>query len=151
MGNKELHANATEQEVASYKVISFHGNELPEQYVGLVYSKWMRSLRYGNDFFKMIDSDSYYEAYESYIRTTLNRPSSLVRLGVLADDDDVVLGFSVSRWPILDYIHVHRDFRRSGIGTHLVPTGIETITHITNTGLSIWGSKYGRVKFNPFA
>lgn len=141
--------------MSRYRVIAFLGPDLPMNYIGLVYSRWMRSLRYGNDFFKMADSDTYYQAYERYIQVLLRKPNTLVRLAVLADDEDVVLGFSISRSSteehILDYVHVHKDCRKLGIARKLVPNDIDTITHVTKTGLSIWGSKFSHWKFNPFA
>lgn len=159
-----MDGKAAEQiQMSSYRVIHFRGAELPAQYRNLLYSKWKRSLRHGNDFFKLCDPIAFYEAYEIYISTIFSRPDSIVRLAVLDDDEDVVLGFSISRKHILDYVHVLRvrlngergveivDYRRQGIGTALIPEGITTFTHVTRTGLSIWGSKCGHWKFNPFA
>lgn len=116
----------------------------------MIFSKWLRSLRYGNDFFKLIDPEAYYSRYEAMIQRILRAPETEVRLAVLSDDHDVVLGFSVSRGSALDYVHVHKIQRRQGIGKNLVPDGITTITHLTKTRLTIWGSKYGEWKFNPF-
>ncbi len=117
----------------------------------MIFSKWKRSLRHGNDYFKLIDSDAYYEIYDRYISRLLADPLSVIRLAVLTDDRDIVLGFSVCRRHVLDYVHVHKDHRRCGIGTRLVPRGTSEITHVTKTGLTIWGSKYPDWKFNPFA
>lgn len=148
---------------AEYSIISFHGWELPPQYHNVIYSKWLRSLRHGNDYFKLVDAEAYYSTYRRYIEKILSLPETVVRLAVIADDHDVVLGFSVSRKNILDYIHVLRirteiptglaisDYRRHGIGAHLLPPGIDTFTHLTKTALTIWGSKFQHWKFNPFA
>jgi GNAT superfamily N-acetyltransferase len=136
--------------MSGYRIIAFSGYKLPAAYTELVYSRWLRSLRFGNDYFKLIKSNAYYEAYHRYIQRVLEHPDSMVRLGVLSDDADVVLGFSVSRGSILDYVHVHKDHRRLGIGTKLVPQGIDTITHLTRTGLAIFGSKHFNWAFNPF-
>lgn len=136
--------------VAAYRIISCNGNKLFENYAGLVYSKWMRSFRFGNEFIKLIDSDEYYKAYKAYIQRILASEST-VRLAVLDDDKDVVLGFSVSRQWRLDYVHVHKDVRLLGIGTKLIPAGIESFTHITRTWQTIWRNKYKDWKFNPFA
>jgi GNAT superfamily N-acetyltransferase len=154
MGNKALEKRPADLEQgglsASYKVISFTGH-LPDAYLNLIYSKWLRSLRFGNEYFKLIDSDSYYSTYNKYIGAILQRPNVCVRLAVLTDDADVVLGFSVCRGRTLDYVHVHKDQRRQGIGTALVPKDIEVITHLTNTGASIWASHTShKVIFNPF-
>jgi GNAT superfamily N-acetyltransferase len=72
-----------------------------------------------------------------------------VRLAVLSDDRDVVLGFSVSREDILDYVHVHKDMRKQGVATSLIPKDIKIITHLTKTALLVW-PKYENITFNPF-
>lgn len=136
---------------ASYSIIAIPGSELPIQYVGLVFSRWLRSYRYGNDYLKLTDADSYYAAYHKYISEILRKPETIVRIAVLTDDHDVALGFSVSRGTILDYVHVHKDNRRLGIAKLLVPKSIDTITHLTRTGISIWVNKYSHWKFNLFA
>lgn len=154
MGDTSIHTEAATSESvvdASYRVLSFPSSKLPTAYIGLVYSKWLRSLRYGNDLFRLIDADSYYKAYHRHVSLVLEHPNTVIRIAVLSDDHDVVLGFSVSRGNVLDYVHVHKDQRRLGIGRSLVPDGIEWITHVTKTGLTIWGSKAGHWKFNPFA
>ena len=134
----------------SYSVISYKGAELPKAYHNMVYSKWLRSLRYGNDDFKLIDQNSYFRAYPPFLRARIADPRTLVRLAVLADDYDVVLGFAVMRNDVLDYVHVHKDYRRTGVGTALVPGGIEVITHITRQGMSFWNNRLSKAIFNPF-
>ena len=134
----------------TYSVISYDASQLPESYQALVYSKWLHSLRFDNDYFKLMDKHPYYTIYHKFLEQLLAKPDCKVRLAVLTDDHDVVLGFSVSRGTILDYVHVHKDMRKQGIGTALVPQGIETITHLTNIGLSIWASKMNNTRFNPF-
>lgn len=135
----------------SYTVIVFPAAKLPEQYVPMIFSKWLRSLRHGNPLFKKIKSDEYYKYYHAYLENLLGKPDSLVRLAVLSDDHDVVLGFAVSREDVLDYMHVHLDYRKIGVGNKLLPEGITTFTHITFTGMKIWQAKYPSWNFNPFA
>lgn len=137
--------------MSSYTVLPFKGPELPDEFENLILSRWMRSLRYTNDYYKLIHPDSYYAVYQRIIKSILSRLETTVALAVLTDDHDIVLGFSVSRGNILDFIHVHKHQRRLGIGRTLIPDGIDTITHLTHTGMSIWASKYGHWKFNPFA
>ena len=136
---------------ASYTINYYSGEGLPKQYHALVYSKWLRSLRHGNDYFKLVDSDSYYKAYGAYIASILKRPEASVLLAVLTDDPDVCLGFSVREGEILHYVHVHRDQRGVGIGSLLMAGSIKTITHVTKAGLKVWNKKFPRAKFNPFA
>lgn len=137
--------------MSTYTVIAYPADVFPEDKRGLIFSKWLRSLRHGNDYFKLIEPKAYYLTYHRYIEALLERGDAMVRLAVLTEDPDVVLGFSVSRGRTLDYVHVHKDQRRQGIGTRLVPPGIDTMSHVTRTGLSIWANKYGHWKFNPFA
>ena len=139
--------------MTSYSIITcmgILGKEAPGAYSHFIYSKWLRSLRYGNDYFKLVDSDAYYNAYHRYIENILTNPETTVRLAVLTDDKDVILGFSVANASTLHYVYVHKDQRRLGIGTKLLPPHIDSISHLTRTGLIIWASKYAHLKFNPF-
>ncbi len=138
--------------LSAYRILQYAGPDLPLGDVrGFIYSNWLRSLRHSNDFFKLIDPPAYWNTYKNVITNLLSSPKTVVRLAVLEDDHDVLLGFAVYRGPILDYVYVHRHQRLNGIGSKLVPSGIGTITHLTKIGLSIWGSKHGSWKFNPFA
>ncbi len=137
----------------SYKIISFPSAQIPEDYIGFVYSKWLRSLKHGNPLFKKIDNGEYYKKYHIYIGKLLEKPDSIARFAVLSDDEDIALGFSITREDLLDYIYVTADYRKHGIGTRLMPEGITTFGHITLTALNIWQKKekYRYLKFNPFA
>jgi ribosomal protein S18 acetylase RimI-like enzyme len=143
----------SEVTLPTYTVLSVKASELPEAYRPLIYSKWLRSLRFGNELFKKVDSDEYYANYQKYLENLMAKPDSLVRLAVLTDDKDVVLGFSVSREDVLDYVHVHTDHRRQGIGKAVLPKHFTTFTHLTFTATGIWrkNMKYRQLKFNPFA
>lgn len=135
---------------ATYSVISFSGKAIPDEYRSLVFSQWMRTLRYGNEYFKLTESRHYFGAYQKYIETLLARPGAVVRLAVITDDRDVVLGWSLMDGTTLHYVHVQKDQRNKGVGTILVPKYIESISHLTKAGLSIWNKKYPHAKFNPF-
>jgi hypothetical protein len=138
-----------------YYIMGYPGTEVPNEVRNLILARWMRSLWTGNDYFRLMDRPSYFKRYNDFVKSILARPDCWVRVAVLNDDPDVILGFSVGRSPaagdILDYIHVHKDQRRQGIGASLVPKGTTTITHLTRTGLTIWGSLHPEWKFDPFA
>lgn len=144
-------------EEASYSIISYPSAKLPEQYLPLIFTKWLKSLLYGNPLFKKSDQSQYYKNYHAFIERLLKKPDSIVRLAVLSDDHDVVLGFAVSREDVLDYIYVNRgtegEYRNKGIGRKLLPEGITTFSHITLNAMKIWqgNEKYKHLKFNPFA
>jgi GNAT superfamily N-acetyltransferase len=134
----------------TYSIIAYPAAKLPDTYRNMIFSKWLRSLRYGNDYYKLIDQEVYFTTYHIYIENLLSRPNAVVRLAALTEDQDVALGFSVARDNVLDYVHVQRDYRRTGIGTSLVPKGIDTITHLTKIGAGLWSLKLPQAKFNPF-
>ena len=135
---------------SSYAITTHIGSALPESYRNLIFSKWLKSLRYGNDLLKLVDAKAFYPYHHLLIDDLLGRESTRVRIAHLADDHDVVLGFAVSRGPILDYVYVNKDFRRIGIGRDLVGHGTVVYTHITKTGLLILGKKETGWKFNPY-
>lgn len=135
----------------SYKILKFKALDLPEQYSAMIYSRFLRSLRNGNQYFKLIDRKTYFTIYRSYIATLLTRPRAAVRLAVLSDDFDVVLGFSITEPEKLHYVHVNTDYRKAGIGSSLTPDPFNTFTHLTNISASIWSSKFPEAIFNPFA
>jgi GNAT superfamily N-acetyltransferase len=132
---------------AAYQVVVYFGSKLPPEYHNLVLSKWMRSFRYGNDYIKLIDADSYFDKYSRYIRAVLALSRTVVRMAALKDDDDVVLGFSVITNSTLQYVHVHKDMRRQGIGRRLVPDYVDSFTHLTRTAAKLWPTKMAHAKF----
>lgn len=135
---------------STYSVISFPGSKLPERYLNFIRSKWMRSLRHGNDYFKLTDSDPYYAAYQKFIQILLARPQSVIRLAVLTEDQDVALGWSLIEGDVLHYVFVQHEHRNNGIGKSLVPVPINVITHLTKSGMSAWHNKLPHAKFDPF-
>lgn len=146
-----MEPEVTPEETASYTIIEFPGSEIPEAYKGLIYSRWLRSHRYGNFINKMIPSRIYYVQYGLTADYFLNKLMSTVRLAVLSDDHDVVLGFAVSRPGILDYVHVHHVQRDQRIAWNLVPKEIRYITHWTYMGERFATKRYGGFVFNPYA
>lgn len=139
--------------MSAYRVVTLSGSDPAlGPYINLIYASWMKSLRYGNPWFKDIDSQAFYRVYETLIESILVRPETAVRLALLNDDPDICIGWSVSEGKTLHYVYVKGDIqaRRNGIGKSLVPEGIDTITHLTKDGRAIWKLKGKAIKFNPF-
>lgn len=149
MGTTQVQQKANS--LASYSIVVCAGPALSEQYRPMIYSKWLRSLRYGNEFFRRINQDSYFQSYHKYISQILDDPKTIVALAVLTDDRDVVLGFSVSRGTVLDYVHVHKDNRLLGIGSKLIHKDIDTYSHTTKNAEYYFRNKLAKWNFNPFA
>lgn len=120
-----------------------------DPYFNMLISKWLRSLRYGNRYFKLIDPSCYWANYNDYLCGIILGPNTRIRLATLSEDDDVVLGFSVCRERCLDYVWVHNVQRLQGIAKALVPIDIDSYSHITTVGERIIKQKLDW-KFNPF-
>ncbi len=133
-----------------YRTKTYQGVLLPKTYYNYVRAKWMRSFRFGNDYMKLTDSDSYYDAYSGYIATILNQDDTKVTLAVLSDDHDVALGFCVVGDEVLHYIYVGLDYRNQGIGTKIAPKYFREFTHLTKIGLKLWTKKAPNAIFQPF-
>lgn len=131
-----------------YLIVKMQKEKL-DPFRALIFSKWLRSLRYGNDHFRAVDSDAYYKTYHDHIEYLIDGPAT-VRLAVLADDYDVVLGFSVTRPGILDYVFVQKEQRHQGIAQSLVPDDIVAYTHRTKLAVPIIEKHLKHLKFNPF-
>jgi hypothetical protein len=154
MGTEEIQRptiEQTDEKTASYDILTFKAVELPQTFKGLIYSRWLRSHRYGNFLFKMIEPHVYYDNYRMYIDRLFVQNEASVRLAVLSDEKDIALGFCFARGNILDYVHVHHTCRNIKIATHLVPDKISCITHWTKSGERFATERYGSFKFNPYA
>ncbi len=133
----------------TYSIITFAGKDLPTNYQALVFSAWLRSLRKGNASYKQIPSNAYYLCYHKFIENLLQKPGCIVKLAVLTEDHDIVLGFSVSREDVLDYIFVQPDQRGQKLSNVLIPSPMTAFTHMTNQWYTIWQSKYKECEFKP--
>jgi hypothetical protein len=134
--------------MSSYKIIDFVGRNLPEQYHAMIYSKWRRSLRDGNDYFKLTEPMSFMKHYDLYIQSILNR--SNVMMAVLSDDEDVCLSWAVMSGSTLHYVWTHPEGRRTGIAKSILEP-FDKFTHLTKTALIIWPKSFPEAKFDPFA
>lgn len=123
-------------------------NMVPEDH-NFILATWLRGLRYGNDWFALIDKDAYFKTYHTVIETMLVNPDITVRLACLKDDQDVILGYSVYNKTRLDFVFVKKAWRGIGIAKSLLPPTVETVSHLTDVGRSIL-RKYPNIRFNPF-
>lgn len=137
--------------MSTYRILSFSGSDPAlKPYQAMIYSDFLKSLRYGCPFYHLIDSDCYYSLYKHRIDQMLGGNESVVRIAVLSDDPDTALGWSLSEGKRFHYAFVKLDFRRQGIGTSLLPKEFNQVTHVTKIGQAIREKKYSHVIFNPF-
>lgn len=140
-----------EQQETTYSILTFPHGTMPASYKNLIIANFLRSLRRGNDFYKLSEPDSYYRAYRRFVHMLLEHPHTVVRLAVLSDAKDIVYCFALHRDEVLDFWFVFKDYRGQGIGRALFPDNIAVVSHITKTWILMWSrDKYKDIVFNPF-
>ena len=79
----------------------------------------------------------YYATLKARVRRILASPSTTVRVAHVPGNEDAILGWSVSRGPLLHYVYVRGDSRGTGIAKALVlPLGITSYDHKPARGAS---------------
>lgn len=118
---------------------------------GLIYSSWLKALRYGNDWFSHIAPVSFFTHYRKVIDSILSRPGIEIRIACLKDEPDVIVGYSIFEkrlaLSILHWVFVKHDWRGIGIANQLLPP-FDRITHLTKIGRAIKIKK--DLIFDPF-
>jgi GNAT superfamily N-acetyltransferase len=110
-----------------------------------IYATWLHGLRHGNTLFGKTKKDSFYDNYSKVIGLYLSRAT--VKVLCLADDEDVILGYSVYRGTTLDWVFVKKSWRRLGLAKQLIPQGIKSVTHLTEIGESLKPKEW---QYDPF-
>lgn len=150
MGDKDLGLKEdVPQTQARYCIIECSGQKIPNNYKALIFGKWLKSLRAGNDLFKLNDAESYYFNYHVYLEKLFTRTSLKFRFAVIEEDHDTVLGWACLEPGKVHYVWVQPEQRGQGVAKSLCSEPFKTVTHLTNTGLKILATLQG-VKFDAF-
>lgn len=119
--------------------------------IGFIVSTWLQGLYHGNDWFKQIDRDTYFDFYKKVVKSLVHRPTVKLKICCLKDNTDVILGYSVveekDHKKILHWVFVKPVWRKQGIAKVLIPKDIEVITHLTKWGKQLKPKEW---IFNPF-
>lgn len=151
MGNSFLDQETKEPKMSGgYKVLKFSANKTPDNFKNMVFSEYLRSLRFGNEYFKLVEPEPYFQVHHAYFSLLLSRPESLLKIAVLSDDYDVALGWSLTELDKLHYVYVKKDYRRAGIAKALISEPFTRFTHVTKMALVLWPSRFPNAKFNPY-
>lgn len=122
----------------------------PSDY-NFIISTWIKGLRYGNEWFNLIEQKSYFDNYHKVIENYLKSPDVKINVACLKSDPEVILGYAVLRnnGATLDWVFTKSAWRSIGVAKSLVPNSIKFVTHVTKAGISILKKKEN-IKFNPF-
>jgi hypothetical protein len=117
--------------------------------LSFIFATWLKGLRYGNDWFGLIEPTAYHAHYHAVIEAILTNPAVTVKVACLKEDSDVVLGYAIYNKKTLHWVHVKKAWRSAGLAKSLVPADVDTVTHINKVGVSMLALR-PHVRFNPF-
>ena len=92
-------------------------------------SSWL-----GNPFFKRIKREIFFPNYRVVIDSIINNPSTSIRVACFNEDENLILGYSISCFDVLHYVYVKGAYRKQGLGKSLLPKVINKISHYTTMG-----------------
>src|ERR1022692_61729 len=98
--------------------------------INFILSTMLKGLFYGSKFWNEVDQTSFFQNYEPFLKTLMLR--SEIKIACLDDDQDVILGYSMAKANVLHFLFVKKSYRKLGIGKLLYPSGIDTVSHITD-------------------
>lgn len=133
--------------LAKYDLVAFRAGNMDD--ASFIFSTWLKGLRFGNDWYGLIESKAYFAAQHKVIEAILSKPNVTVKVACLKDDPGVILGYAVFAGPRLDWVHVKKSWRKIGLMKDLVPQNITSVSHVTDIGRSIL-KRHNGVTFNPF-
>lgn len=97
----------------------------------LIYATWLRSYQASSPATKTIPREQFFSGHHQVLDRIFSR-SPEVRLAVLPEDPEVVLGWLVREKSIVHYVYVKPAFRRYGIARALLgEQPWDTYTHHT--------------------
>ena len=114
---------------------------------------WLLGLRHGNEWFRLIDHDSYYKHYHDIIENLIRNPATETRIAALTEDPDTILGYAcVARdGATIHWTYVKPAWRSHGIGRALLPDTVSRMTHMTRVAnLILQSHPTRRIIFDPF-
>lgn len=114
-----------------------------------IIATWLRGLKFGNNWYDLIDAKVYFPFYKTIINSLLSKKDAKVIVACLHDDPNVIIGYCVFDPQRVHWIHVKVDWRNIGVATKLFPKGVNTVSHLTEVAKSIFLKKK-HLKFNPF-
>lgn len=85
----------------------------------LVYATWLRSYEASSLAAKNIPRDVFFAEHHKVIDNLMQRGAA-VRVAVLPDEPDVILGWAVIEGPVVHYVYVKPPFRKHGLATALL-------------------------------
>ena len=110
----------------------------------------MKGLRHGNEAFKTMSVYEFQSTYQKVLERLMSLPETTTTIASLKEDEDVIVGYSITRPEIIDWVFVKRAWRRLGIAksllAHIIP---KRVTHLTTIPGEFLRKKHNLI-YDPF-
>lgn len=111
-----------------------------------IYASWIKGVFYSDGKHRRAHIADFYKYYHDIISKIIESPIAKITIACLQDDDDIILGYSVSEPQTLHWVYVKPAWRGIGLCQDLVPQDTATVTHMTYMGFKV---KPNHVEFKP--
>jgi ribosomal protein S18 acetylase RimI-like enzyme len=118
----------------------------PSDY-NLIIGTFLNGVKYGSSYFKSIDDDAFFHNYTKFVEyVTFN---SDVKICCLEEDEDVIVGYVLSKGEVIHWIYTKPAFRKLGVANSLLAE-ISPTTTPTYTKVGYIIAKKKNIKLNPW-
>lgn len=116
-----------------------------------ILATFLRGLYYGDSWFSTIPKDIFMDNYKLVAERIIGDPRINIRLAVLREDNDVILGYSIlsADHKAVIWSYTKTAWRRQGIARSLLPSNPLYVMHLSELGKELLPKLSGAV-FNPF-
>lgn len=106
-----------------------------------ILSTWLKGAYYGNNTFRKMRQDDFFEFYQPVIKEILFSPLTVTRVAALKEDPDIILSYVVYTpkvdGDILHWVYTKNPWRKSGLAKALIPNTVKSVTHLTKLGQTL--------------
>lgn len=120
----------------------------PETDINFIFSTWLKGLRFGNDWFLAIDSQTYFHNYQKVIEAIIAKPQTTIPIACFKEDPGVILAYAVLTGDKLHWAFTKPAWRQMGLAKSIIPKTLKTVTHLTKIGRAMLPAG---VTFDPFS
>lgn len=109
---------------------------LIKNFEAFLFTTYLKSYRFGNEYCNEIAKEVYFPTHHKRFLDLLGRPDAILKLAVLTEDPDIIIGWALIEPTVLHYVFVKGSIeaRKLGIASLLIPKDTKTVTHLTKTG-----------------
>lgn len=123
--------------------------------IPFILASFLKGLFYGDSWFSLVPKAIFMEKYHAVLEALLANPATVTKVACLKSDPDTIVGYAIFGFSppdnrCLHWVYCKKAWRNTGVAKLLIPVSeINTVTHLTRTGVSILYN-HPKIVFNPF-